>query len=133
MARKPTVSNIASTVAAATFVHAPIGKALTQGGVSVTPTQITILREMATNADFRSKFLSDPVNAVTEAGHKLSTAELGALTRVSASQYDNLFSGISKIADGDGTHTLAYAIVLAVVVAALIAMPNPEAQVGIGE
>jgi hypothetical protein len=94
------------------------------GGTSTN--EVQILRMVVTNSTFRAAFTSNPATAIQSTGLSISPNQLAALSRINPTQVSVLQNGINNIAVDGTTDTLAYAIVLAVVIAVLIAMPGVD-------
>jgi len=89
--------------------------------------QVTVLKRIVQEGNFRTEFFRNPKDAIAKAGVALPQNELAVISKITPRQVDamqTLFTGPGRVA-ADGTHTLAYAIAFAVVVAVLLAMPNP--------
>jgi hypothetical protein len=98
--------------------------------VALSSSQVAVLRRVVKDANFRKEFLANPMEAVGNSGVKMSATELAAIEKINAAQLEAIQGVVATLSPGakvsaDGTHTLAYAIAFAVVVALLIAMPNP--------
>lgn len=100
------------------------------GGLS--PGILSVLRQIVTSADFRAKFAVDPVYAITSADITITGDDLAKLKSLTANQLEQIAQGISVLTNStaaaasaaglvrkaDGTHTLIWAIVVAVLLAA---------------
>jgi hypothetical protein len=92
---------------------------------------IDLLRKIVKDADFQLQFIADPVLAVTTAGIQITTAELDRVKQI-IPYLGQLTSGLSGLTGApvglrgkatviETTHTLAYAVALAVAFAAILA------------
>ena len=99
----------------------------TQGSREISPAQIAVMKKVATDPNFRTTFFKDPAKAVAGANLKISSTELGPLARLNPTQYDNLqrFVRSNARTAAEGTHTLAYAVALAVAFALLFLVASP--------
>jgi hypothetical protein len=93
---------------------------------ALTAPQVQLLRSIIKDANFRKQFLEDPVGAAAASKTRISANELSTIARLNATQFEAIHTvaaGIAKRADGTDTalHALAYAVVIAL----LLAMPNP--------
>jgi hypothetical protein len=88
--------------------------------------QVKIIRRIVTDAGFRKDFYSNAVGAVGKSGVDVSAPELAAIATLKPAQFDAIQQFVSKVkAAGDGTTTALHALAYAVVIALLIAMPDP--------
>jgi hypothetical protein len=95
--------------------------------------QVAVLRKLVKDASFRTDFLKEPKAAVSKAGIALPSNELAVVSKVTAAQIEGLQTlvGPGRLA-ADGTNTMLYALAFAVIVALLLAMPNPmETEVNV--
>jgi hypothetical protein len=96
---------------------------------SLSDSQVAVLRKLVKDANFRKDFLANPIDAVAKSGVKMSASDLASIEKVTAAQLEAIEGMVATLPPGlkaaDGTHTLAYAVAFAVVVALLVAMPNP--------
>jgi hypothetical protein len=90
-----------------------------------------VLRLIVTSADFRAKFAADPVYAITSADLTITGDDLAKLEALTPDQLDQVAQGISVLTNStaaaasaaglvqkaEGTHTLIWAIVVAVLLA----------------
>jgi hypothetical protein len=92
---------------------------LTQG-------ELAVLRKIATDPDFRVAFANDPVLAITSSDITLTTLDLTRLEKLSPQQLETVATGIQSLAgaatassglQADGTNTLIYAIIVALLLA----------------
>jgi len=97
----------------------------------LSPAMIDLLRKLVKDADFRLEFIADPVLAVTTAGIRVTTAELEKVKQI-IPYLGQLASGVAGLTGSpvglkagvpttETTHTLVYAVALALAFAALIA------------
>ena len=102
------------------------------GVVGLSPGEMAVLRKIATDASFRLLFASDPLAAITGAGLKITTRDYERLQKLTAAQLEQVAQGLAVLAgasgasglnEADGTHTLVYAIIVAL----LLAAQEPEA------
>jgi hypothetical protein len=102
------------------------------GEVGLSPGEMAVLRKIATDASFRLLFANDPLAAITGAGLKITTRDYERLQKLTAAQLEQVAqglavlagaSGASGLSEADGTHTLVYAIIVAL----LLAAQEPEA------
>jgi hypothetical protein len=86
---------------------------------------------IATNSDFRVAFAADPIAAITGADLKVTTSDYERLERLDQAQIEQVAAGIQTLvgagamASGlraEGSNTLLYAIIVAV----LLAVEAPE-------
>ncbi len=89
----------------------------------VSSAELAILRLIATNSSFRASFNANPTAAINSSGVRVTSGELLTLSSITTTQIAALTSGIANFSAADGTNTLAYAIVLAIVIALLIEIP----------
>ena len=110
----------------------PVGDG-TPGGIvagpppfGLTQGELAVLRKIATDPDFRVAFASDPVLAVTSSNITLTTVDLTRLEKLSPQQLEMVAVGIQALAgaatagsglQSEGTHTLVYAIIVALLLA----------------
>lgn len=76
---------------------------------------------------FARNFFKNPHDAVSKAGVALPSKEIAVLSAITPAQIDamqSLISGPARVA-ADGTNTALHALAYAVIVALLLAMPNP--------
>jgi hypothetical protein len=87
---------------------------------------MAVLRKLATDPDFRVAFANDPVLAVTSSSITLTTVDLTRLEKLSPQQLEMVATGIQALAGAatagsglrsEGTHTLVYAIIVAILLA----------------
>ena len=86
-----------------------------------------MLRRIIKDPDFRTQFVADPVLAITTAGIPVTTADLAKLTALTPEQIEQLSQGIGALAGAasaglqqaktEGTNTLVYAIIVALILA----------------
>jgi len=86
-----------------------------------------VLRKLVKDPDFRKQFAADPVLAITSAGIRITSADLAKLTALTPAQLDQLSQGIDALAGAasaglasaraEGTNTLVYAIIVALLLA----------------
>ena len=96
-------------------------------GSGITQGQLDVLRQIAVNPSFRKEFAANPLNAVSISGAKVTADELAALEKLSPVHLEQFSHGVTelmKAADGC-THTLVYAIIVALLLAA---RENPVTQ-----
>jgi hypothetical protein len=97
-------------------------------GKGITPGQLEVLRQIAVNPSFRKEFAANPMGAVSISGVKVTADEVAALEKLSPAHLEQFSHGVGelmKAADGC-THTLVYAIIVALLLAA---RENPASQV----
>jgi hypothetical protein len=89
------------------------GQGLTQG-------QLDVLRRIVVDPTFRTEFSSNPVRAVSTSGFKLTAAEVARLEKLSPVHLEQFSHGVSELmkASQGCTHTLLYAIIVALLLAA---------------
>lgn len=89
----------------------------------VSPAQVDLLKRMISDPDFRVGFINDPITAVVNAKIKITADELASMEKINAEQFDAIGKLVHStiLNAADGTHTLAYAVAFAVVVALLLA------------
>jgi hypothetical protein len=96
------------------------------GGSGLSTGEMAVLRKIASDADFRVQFAADPIAAITGADLKITTRDYERLERLTASQLEQVAQGIAVLAGAgaasglrsDGTNTLVYAIIVALLLAA---------------
>lgn len=88
--------------------------------------QVAVLRKLVKDANFRTDFFKEPKAAVSKAGIALPSHELTVVSKITAAQIEGLQTlvGPGRLA-ADGTNTMLYALAFAIIVALLLAMPNP--------
>ncbi|HKP46176.1 MAG TPA: hypothetical protein VJT50_06210 [Pyrinomonadaceae bacterium] len=89
-----------------------------RGGL--TTGQLDVLRQLVVNPNFRRDFATNPLRAVSTSGMKVSAAEIARLEKLSPAHLEQFSHGVNelmKAADGC-THTLVYAIIVALLLAA---------------
>lgn len=104
---------------------APEGSAATSASPGLTPGEMSVLRKIAADGDFRLKFAQDPIAAITDAGLHVTTSDYEKLERFSAAQLQQVADGIAMLTGAigssglraEGTNTLVYAIIVAVLLA----------------
>lgn len=95
------------------------------GGAGLSPGEIAVLRKIASDADFRLLFATDPIAAITGAGLQLTTSDYDRLEQLNAAQLEQVATGINVLAGAgtasglapEGTNTLVYAIIVALILA----------------
>jgi hypothetical protein len=93
---------------------------------ALTAPQVALLRMIIRDSDFRKQFLDDPVAAAGAAKVKVSPEDLAVIARLKPQQFDAIQNVVSGIAPrADDTETALHALAYAVVVALVLAMPNP--------
>ena len=84
------------------------------------------MRRLATDADFRVAYTTDPVLAITTAGIPVTSDDLTRLEKLGAPQLEQIAIGMAALAgaatasaglESEGTHTLLYAIIAAALIA----------------
>ncbi len=88
---------------------------------------MAVLRKITVDADFRLQFARDPIWAVTNAEIKLTTDDLTRLEKFTPDSLEQAATAIKVLtgaanasglaAQAEGTHTLVYAIVVALLLA----------------
>ena len=87
--------------------------------------QTSVIRKLTKDSQFRTAFFKDSAAALAREPN-LSDNDKAVLAKIKTAQIDAIHSILlNPSVAADGTHTLAYAIAFAVVVAILLAMPNP--------
>ena len=133
----PTDSAGGSAVPGGSVPPAPVGGA-SAGGNGLSPGEIDVLRKIASDADFRLLFATDPIAAITGAGLQLTTEDFNRLERLDAAQLEQVATAVnvlvgtsaaSGLASADGTHTLLWAIVVALVLAAEPTQPTEQVAI----
>jgi hypothetical protein len=86
---------------------------------------MAVLRLIATDSDFRTEFAADPIAAVTSHCIAVTSVDMARLAKLTPEKLEELASGISMLSGGggaglaknDGTNTLVYAIIVALLLA----------------
>jgi len=90
-----------------------------QTAQGLTDGQLKVLRNIVTNPNFRKEFASNPMGAINTAGVELTASELGRLEKLGPVQMEQLSHGVTELmkANEGCTHTLVYAIIVALLLA----------------
>jgi hypothetical protein len=88
---------------------------------NLTPAQVTVLRKLTKDADYRKTFFKNPGAATKSAG--LSAKEAAALSKITPQEIDGLQRAAKAVGGGraDDSCTLVYAVAFAVALALLLA------------
>ena len=79
--------------------------------------QVGVLRKVVRDSAFRQAFTADPGASSKELGIQLSQDEMQSLKKVTPEAVNQLTTGIqSANIAADGTHTLLYAVAIAVLI-----------------
>jgi hypothetical protein len=82
--------------------------------------QVDVLRKLVTDGNLRKQFATDPAKAIAQSGVQIPPAETARLTKIKAQDMNQLAAnlgakgGLKAQADSNGTHTLLYAVAVAV-------------------
>lgn len=87
----------------------------------LTPGQLEVLRQIVVNPNFRREFSANSLRAASTSGIKISATELAKLERLTPAHMEQFSHGVGELMKAsDGcTHTLLYAIIVAVLLAAV--------------
>jgi hypothetical protein len=80
--------------------------------------QVTVLKKVVKDSNFRQAFVADPSKAITDSGVQLSPTEAQTLAKIPPESITQLTTGIKRAnIAADGTHTLLYAVAIATLIA----------------
>jgi hypothetical protein len=87
----------------------------------LSPAQVTVLRKLTRDPNYRATFLKAPAATAKAAG--LNPAETAGISKISAQEIDGLYRASLAVGGGraDDNCTLVYAIAFAVALALLLA------------
>ena len=104
----------------AMYTKSTAARDLTAQRGGLTTGQLDVLRQLVVNPNFRRDFSSNPLRAVSTSGIKISAAEVAKLERLSPAHLEQFSHGVTELmkASEGCTHTLVYAIIVALLLAA---------------
>jgi hypothetical protein len=102
---------------------------------AVSPAQISVLRKLARDADFRAAFFKDPIRALGASNLGVTPAELNGLLKVTPQQIDGLQRAAVAVggARADDNCTLVYALAFAIAFAVAFSLLETPSAAQVAE